>query len=117
MPALMEEDSRLDEAAPVLPVLHCGIYGHSYAIWSAEGVINLEAPGTVLSIGNDIAEVDESYLDSCLELAVSVSPRPDTTEEWLNRVIEQFEHEQRKTDNDLVGPRLRRDEFDVPRVS
>jgi hypothetical protein len=114
MPALMEEDSRLDEADPALPVLHCGLYAHSYAIWSAEGVTNLEAPGTVLSIGNDIAEVDESYLTQCLDLAAQVSPRPDATTEWLNGLIERFEREQRKTEDDLVGARLRRAEFDVP---
>jgi hypothetical protein len=77
-------------------------------------VTNLEAPGTVLSIGNDIAEVDESYLTQCLDLAAQVSPRPDATTEWLNGLIERFEREQRKTEDDLVGARLRRAEFDVP---
>lgn len=116
MPPLLEQDSFLGDD-PVIAVLHSGLYAHSYAIWSAEGVTNLEQPGTVLSIGNDIAEVDESYLIQCLELAVSVSPQPEQAAKWLNDLIEQMEREQRKTAADVIGSPLYRKDFIVPAIA
>jgi|ERR1019366_605896 hypothetical protein len=113
LPRLMEHDSRLP-ADPALPALHCALYAHMYAVWSAEGVTNLEQPGTVLSIGNDIADVDESYLTQCLDAAVRISPQPEQTTAWLNELIAYLEIHQRKTPTDLIGPRLHRADFQVP---
>lgn len=117
MPTLMEEDSRIAEGDPSLPVLHCGLYAHSYAVWSAEGATNLEAPGSVLSIGNDIAEVDESYLSECLGLALRASPEPKRTADWLSSLIEQMGRHHRKRAGDVLGPRLRRGDFNVPAIT
>ncbi len=113
MPRLMEEDARLGGDA-LLPVLHCALYAQTYFFWSAEGVTNLESPGTVLGLGNDISDVDESSLTNCLELAVDVSPHPQQTAEWLDRLIARMEREQRKTPDNITGGRLRRADYDVP---
>jgi hypothetical protein len=116
MPQLMEEDTRLRDDA-LLPVLHCCLYAQTYFFWTAEGITNLERPGTVLGLGNDIAEVDESYLTQCLELAVSVSPQPQQAADWLNGLISHMEREQRVTPADVIGSCLRRRDFTVPAIA
>lgn len=113
MPSLFEHDSRLGGAAELQP-LHCCLFAHSYAIWSAEGVTNLEQPGTSLSIGNDISDVDESYLTRALELAVQLAPDASATERWLDNLIARMERECAKRDGDPVGPRMRRGAFALP---
>jgi len=115
MAQFMEEDTLLRDDAR-LPVLHCALYAHTYAIWSAEGVTYLEQPGTVLSIGNDIAEVDESYLTQCLEHAVKVSPQPEQTTTWLNGLIAYMGRNQRITPANVIGAPLRRSDFTVPAI-
>lgn len=115
MPKLLEEDSRLGDD-PAIRVLHCGLYAHTYAIWSAEGVATLEEPDIVLSIGNDIADVDESYLTQCLEIAVEVSPQPEGTADWLNGLIAQMEREQRKSEGEVIGTPLSRKDFLLPAI-
>jgi hypothetical protein len=116
MPQLMEEDTRLRDDA-LLPVLHCCLYAQSYFFWSAEGVMNLEHPGTVLGLGNDIAEVDESYLTRCLEIAVSVSPQPQQAADWLNGLIAYMKHHHKQTSTNVIGSRLRRSDFAVPIIN
>lgn len=116
MPQLLEEDSKLGDD-PAIRVLHCGLYAHTYAIWSAEGVANLEQPGIVLAIGNDIADVDESYLTQCLEIAISVSSQPEQTADWLNGLILHMEREQQKSEGDVIGNPLYRKDFTLPAIA
>lgn len=117
IPRLMEEDSKCAPTDPLLPALHSAIYAQSYFIWSAEGATNLEQPGTVLSIGNDIADVDETYLTQAMELAVKVSTDTQATEAWLNSLVDFMEANYRKTPGDVLGPRLRRGDFEMPKPS
>jgi hypothetical protein len=112
----MEVDSRLDEGL-LLSTLHCCLYAQTYVIWSAEGITNVEQPETVLSIGNDIADVDESYLTSCLAAAVALSPSRERTVDWLNSLIARMEREHRKTPTSVLGPRPKRGSFTVPPIT
>jgi hypothetical protein len=116
MPYLMEEDSRMPKVDPLLPVLHCCLYAQMYFIWNAEGATRIEEPEKVQSIGNDIAEVDESFLTQCLEYAVRVSPQPEVTTDWLNGLIARVERELKVTPPDYIGPRLSRAMFTVPPI-
>ena len=113
MGRLIEQDSAMP-GDPLLPALHCVLYAQSYFYWTGDAIIRNESPGTFVSLGNDIAEVDESYLTQCLEHAVAVSPRPAETAAWLNGLIERMEREHPVTPDSFVGARIRRAAFEIP---
>ena len=65
----------------------------------------------------DMHEVDDADLARCVEQAVELSPDPAQTTHWLDELIERLEREQPMSDDDPLGPVIRRDDFTVPKLS
>lgn len=115
-PKLMEQETMFHDDPRLLDAFHCCLYAYHYLVWKAEGVASQEQPGVVYSIGNDIAEADESYLHECLERAVRVSRQPDKTEAWLTSLIEQIKKDFPVCGDDEIGEKPRREAFVVPPI-
>jgi hypothetical protein len=115
-PKLMEHELRYHADERLLAAFHACLYMHCYTVWKAEGVASHEQPGVVYSIGNDIAEVDESYLEQCLDSVIKASGRPDATTAWLDGLIERMEAEFAVRDGDEIGDKPRRASFSVPPI-
>jgi Immunity protein Imm6 len=110
-PKLMELEPTLHKDRPKLTAFHCVLYAHYYVLWQAQTFASVEQPDETLSLGNDINEVDESYLTKCLEAAIKVSPAPDQTEALLNQLITKLGREHPANDENELGGPIRRDQL------
>jgi hypothetical protein len=113
MPPIMQESSTPAKGL-LSAAFQCCIDAQYYTIWCADGITYIEEPGKVEPVGSDIPEVDESHLTSCLEAAINASPQPEKTTEWLNGLIARMEREHRRTETNVIGPRIKRASFIVP---
>jgi hypothetical protein len=116
MGTLWEEDSELGEGSPALPAFHCGLHAHQYAIWNVEGSERVRDPEVGFWLPEDMHEVDDSDLQQCLEQAVALSPEPERTTAWLNELIDRLERDQPISEDDPIGPPMRRDDFSMPEL-
>lgn len=113
MGTLWEQDSELGDGSAELPAFHCGLHAHMYAIWNVDGAERLGGGDGDFWLLADMHHVHDADLARCLEQAVELSPDPARTAHWLNEVIERLEREQPMSDDDPLGPLIRRDDFTV----
>jgi hypothetical protein len=116
-PKLTERELAYHDDARLLAAFHAVLDMHYYTAWKAEGVASYEQPDVVYSIGNDVADVDESYLENCLENVIKASGRPDETTAWLEGLVDRMEAEFFVRDDDEIGDKPRRASFDVPPIT
>lgn len=112
-PKLMEDELNYHNDEHLLAAFHCCLYMHYYTIWKADAIARYEQPETIFSVGNEIAEVDESYLMECLELAVKVSSQPEKTIQWLNDLINKIMCEYKVKSGEVIGGKIERRWFVV----
>jgi hypothetical protein len=110
---LMLDEQRYQRDERLLAAFHGCLDMHYFTVREAKWVAGVEQPGVLHAVGEDVSEIDESYVEQCLAHVVQASPRPAATGAWLDGLVARIEREHPVRGGDAIGPKVLRASFDV----